>query len=116
MTDYGIAPLQVSKEELGAALRRMGNSVTHSELSQLFSYFDADNSGYIERGELMSGLRRHHSLIRMKICRRLFRFLTPVIWNGVVSAESLLITKIIFIRCGICLALMLMPLAMIGSA
>ena len=43
--------------DLGEVLRLFAISVTHAQIAQLFSTFDRDGSGLIDRAELLRGLR-----------------------------------------------------------
>lgn len=68
----GIVALQLSAEELGAALRDLRVNVSPREVAELLAYFDTDHSGKITLAELEAGLRPVLPEGRLKIVKQAF--------------------------------------------
>ena len=58
---------KLSMKEFRAGLREFGLQLTAGESDQIFTYFDADRSGYLDVNELMRGLRGDLSPFRKEL-------------------------------------------------
>ena len=79
---------RLSMREFRTGLREFGLMLTAGEADQLFSYFDADRSGYLDVNELMRGLRGDLTPFRKDLVDMAFARLDKT-GDGVITVDDL---------------------------
>ena len=86
MDDNGDGKLD--KSELKWGLKDYGIVLSNAELDHVFSYFDRDRSGTIDRDEFLAGLRGPLSARRLGFIRQAFAIVDKS-GDGVVTVDDL---------------------------